>query len=74
MISSVISSGVQTMAVAGQSLHSASHAVASQGAADIENLTKALVGAQQAQSQTEVGAKLIEAGNEMLGSVIDTFA
>ena len=74
MISGVMSSGVRTMAAASQQLQAASHTVAAEGVANIENLTKAMVGAQQAQGQAEIGAKMIETGNELLGNVIDAFA
>lgn len=74
MISSVMSTGAQMMTAANRQLTATSHTVATQGVENIENLTKALVSAQQAQGQAEAGAKMIQAGNELLGTVIDAFA
>lgn len=74
MISGVSAAGAATMVAANQQLAQASQTVAQNGVADLEALTKAMVGAQQAQQQAAAGAKMIAAGDEALGRLIDAFA
>ena len=74
MISGVSSAGQQAIALGQQQLRQASNVVAQNGVSDLRQLTEAMVAAQTAQLQVEAGAKMIAAGNEALGSIIDAFA
>jgi hypothetical protein len=68
---SAVNSGLATIAAGSRQLNQDAQQIANP---DNENLTNPLLDLKQSTLQSEAGAAVIRASNEMLGSLLDVFA